>query len=173
MKQAVNLGSRIDSFGLRQLLRLENGKLFDPKLCEELVVYFGDCSTINFSDFKSIWLHLKKRRLDFDKFSYRNKLCPASFQMLLEKITHKKLNFDFIKKLVDFYGKQITFDAFVHAVHHVQIITESSSRLCSVTLMEKFRGSIQTSTISPNIFTEIQPSAPQEELISNRYCTYI
>ena len=173
LKQAVNLDSRIDSIQLRQLLRLENGKCFDSQLCDELVVHFGQCNTINFSDFEEIWSLLKKRRMDFDEFSYNGQLCSASFQMLLEQIVHKQLPTDFVQKLVHFYGKQITFDVFVHAVHHVKIIIATEIPLCADILMKRFRESIRTSTNSEIIVTDIQPSAPPEEILPNRYCTYI
>ena len=173
LKQAVNLDSRIDSYQLRQLLRLESGNFFDSQLCDELVVHFGQCNTINFSDFEEIWSLLKKRRMNFDKFSYRGQLCSASFQKLLEKIVHKQLQTDFVQKLVHYYGKQITFDVFVHAVHHIKIIIASDVPFCTDILMERFLESIRTSTNSELIVTDIQPSAPPEEILPNRYCTYI
>ena len=173
LKQAVNLDSRIDSYQLRQLLRLESGNFFDYQLCDELVVHFGQCNAINFSNFEEIWSLLKKRRMNFDKFSYRGQLCSASFQKLLEKIVHKQLQTDFVQKLVHYYGKQITFDVFVHAVHHIKIIIASDVPFCTDILMERFLESIRTSTNSELIVTDIQPSAPPEEILPNRYCTYI
>ena len=173
LTQAVNLNSRINSIQLRQLLRLENGKCFDSQLCDELIVHFGDRNTINFKDFEGIWSLLKKRRKDFDQYSYRGQLCTASFQMVLEQNIHKQLQSDFIQKLVQFYGKQITFDVFIHAVHHIKIVTASDSPLCSVILMERFRDSIRTSTNSQTIAPDIQPSAPPEDIFQNIHCTYI
>ena len=173
LKQAVNLNSRINSIQLRQLLRLENGKCFDSQLCDELVMHFGDCNTINFIGFDKIWSLLKKRRREFDQFSYRGQLCSASFQMVLEQIIHKQLPSEFIQKLAHFYGNQITFDAFVHATHHVKIITATGVPLCSNVLMERFRESIQIITNSESIESNVQPSAPPEEILPNRYCTYI
>ena len=174
LKQADNLNSRIDCIQLRQLLRLENGKRFDSQLCEELVIHFGYSGTITFNDFKAIWCSLKKKRKDFDQFSYRGQLCSASFQMLLEQIIRRQLPSEFIRKLVDFYGQKITFDVFVHAVHHIKIIAISGSAICPDNLMEEFCNSVREGThYSPTATTDIQPSAPPEEILPSSCCTYI
>ena len=174
LKQAENLNSRIDCIQLRQLLRLKNGKRFDSQLCEELVIHFGYSGTIDFNDFDAIWSSLRKKRQEFEQFSYRGQLCTASFQMLLEQIIHRQLPSEFIRKLVDFYRQQITFDVFVHAVHHIKIITISGSAICPENLMEEFCNSVREGThYSATVRSEIQPSAPPEEILPSTCCTYI
>ena len=172
LQQAVNLDSRIDSIPLRQLLRLENGKYFDSQLCDELVIHFGNFGTVNFSDFASIWSLLKKRRVDFDQFSYRGQLCAASFQMLLEQTIQTRLHSEFVRKLIGFYGQKITFDSYVHAVHHIKNISISLP-ICPEAWMKKFRDSVQSKQNSTAVETEIEPSAPPEEILPITHCTYI
>ena len=167
--KAVTLDSKINAKQLRKLLTLENEKCFDSQLVDELVLYFGDHNTISFRNFEEIWSHLRLRRLDFDQFSKNGHLGLDDFQMLLEHITEKQLQSEFIHRLVNFYGRQITFDVFVHSVHHVDIITASDELLSPDILMEKFGESVRTNTKSAAIMNEIQPSAPPEEIVPRRY----
>ena len=164
--QAVSLENSIDSTQLRQLLRIENGKMFDQKLCDELVDHFGDGGVINFDDFEAIWSHLQKMRSQFDKFAFGGMLCSDAFKIVLEQVAGQKIQSSFIKKIRKFYKNKITFDVFVHAVHHVRVMSNKFNLKKTENLMDEFMKSVYY----------FKPSAPSESDIisfSNVYCTYI
>lgn len=164
--QAVSLDNSIDGTQLRQLLRIENGKMFDQKLCDELVDHFGDGGVINFDDFEAIWSHLQKMRSQFDKFAFGGMLCSDAFKIVLEQVAGQKIQSSFIKKIRKFYKNKITFDVFIHAVHHVRVMSNKFNLKKTENLMDEFMKSIYY----------FKPSAPSESDIisfSNDYCTYI
>ena len=164
--QAVCLENSIDSTQLRQLLRIDNGKMFDQKLCDELVDHFGDGGVINFDDFEAIWSHLQKMRSQFDKFAFGGMLCSDAFKIVLEQVAGQKIQSSFIKKIRKFYKNKITFDVFVHAVHHVRVMSNQFNLKKTENLMDEFMKSVYY----------FKPSAPSESDIisfSNDYCTYI
>ena len=164
--QAVSLENSIDSTQLRQLLRIENGKMFDQKLCDELVDHFGDGGVINFDDFEAIWSHLQKMRSQFDKFAFAGMLCSDAFKIVLEQVAGQKIQSSFIKQIRKFYKNKITFDVFVHAVHHVRVMSNKFNLKKTENLMDEFMKSVYY----------FRPSAPSESDIisfSNDYCTYI
>ena len=164
--QAVSLENSIDSIQLRQLLRIENGKLFDQKLCDELVDHFGSAGVINFGDFEAIWSHLGKMRSQFDKFAYMGMLSSDAFKIVLQQVAGQKIKSSFIKKIQKFYKNKITFDVFVHAVHHVRVISDKFNLYKTENLMDEFLKSVYY----------FKPSAPSESDIisfSDDYCTYI
>ena len=164
--QAVSLENSIDSTQLRQLLRIENGKMFDQKLCDELVDHFGDGGVINFDDFEAIWSHLQKMRSQFDKFAFGGMLCSDAFKIVLEQVAGQKIRSSFIKQIRKFYKNKITFDVFVHAVHHVRVMSNKFNLKKTENLMDEFMKSVYY----------FKPSAPSESDIisfSNDYCTYI
>ena len=164
--QAVSLENSIDGTQLRQLLRIENGKMFDQKLCDELVDHFGDGGVINFDDFEAIWSHLQKMRSQFDKFAFGGMLCSDAFKIVLEQVAGQKIRSSFIKQIRKFYKNKITFDVFIHAVHHVRVMSNKFNLKKTENLMDEFMKSIYY----------FKPSAPSESDIisfSNDYCTYI
>ena len=161
LTKAVNLNSKIDGYALRQLLLLEDQKFFDSQLVSELIFYFGDRNTVNFKNFEEIWEHLSERRQDFYQFAVNGQLGENDFKMLLEHMIQKQLQTEFIRMLINYYGRTITFDTYVHAVHHVQNITSSDMPLSPNILMQRFRESVRTTTEA----AEIEPSAPPEEIV--------
>ena len=164
--QAVSLENSIDGTQLRQLLRIENGKMFDQKLCDELVDHFGDGGVINFDDFEAIWSHLQKMRSQFDKFAFGGMLCSDAFKIVLEQVAGQKIRSSFIKQIRKFYKNKITFDVFIHAVHHVRVMSNKFNLKKTENLMDEFMKSIYY----------FKPSAPSESDIisfSNDFCTYI
>ena len=164
--QAATLADSIDSVQLRQLLRIENGKLFDQKICDELVDHFGEAGVINFDNFEDIWSHLQKMRSQFDKFAFEGMLSGGAFKSVLEQVAGQKIKTSFIKKLLKFYKFTVTFDVFVHSVHHIRIMSDKFNLQKTEHLMDEFMRSVYYA----------KPSAPSEsDIISfdNAYCTYI
>jgi len=164
--QAVSLENSIDSTQVRKLLRLRNGKMFDKKLCDELIDHFGNGGVINFGDFELIWTHLEKMRTQFEKFQYMDMLSMDAFKIVLEQVAGQKIKSSFIKQIGKFYHNKITFDVFVHAVHHVRVMSDKFNLQRTKNLMDEFMRSVYY----------FKPSAPNEfDVISfsDDYCTYI
>lgn len=154
-REAVSLKNSIDSTQLQQLLWIENGsghKLADTKLCDELVDHYGSAGVINFDNFKAIWSDLKNMRSQFDKFANMGMLPSDAFKIVLEQVAGQRIKSSFIKKIQKFYKNQITFDLFIHAVHHVRVMSDKFNLHKTANLMDEFMKSV-------NYFKPSTPSA--------------
>ena len=165
LTQAVDLNSEIDGDQLREILRMENNRCFSSQLIDELILRFGNHNLVSFRNFVKIWSYLRTRRLDFERYSCNGQLHLADFKTVLENIAQKQLHSEFIRRLDDFYRGQLTFDAMVHAVYHVKMITALDVPLSPRMLMKKFEEPVSNCTESAAILNEIQPSAPAEEIV--------
>ena len=174
--QARSLNDRINAVQLRRLLKKEDGSSFNKILCHELVNHFGYGGLVNIDDFDQIWTLLHKRKIQFEQLSRgKSVLTPDAFQAVLETVAGQKIPTRFLKQMIRFYNETISFDAFVHSVHHIRKISSYSDFTEDGNiLIKEFKKSVSNATgtshqIHQEIFTqeiEIKRITCQKMLIS-------
>ena len=152
LSQARSLNDKINAVQLRRLLKRDDDSSFDQKLCSELVHHYGNNGLVNIDDFDEIWTRLYKLRIQFEQLSRgKSVLTPHAFKSTLENEAGQKITTWFLKQIMRFYNEKISFDAFVHSVHHIRKIssyldfTEDGN-----ILMKEFKGSISNSRARSN-----------------------
>ena len=168
LNQARSLDDTLDGVQLQRLLKNRDGKHFDQKLCDELIDHFGESGLINYNDFDCIWTNLQERRSQFERLSRgKSVLRPEAFRWLLENVAGQRMTTPFLKQIMRFYKNEISFDVFVHAVHHIRELSSRFDFSDDENMMDEFLRSV---------FYFREPTAPTEDDIISfdpAYCTYI
>ena len=55
---------------------------------------------------------------------FMDMLCRDAFKILLKQVAGQNMKTSLIKEIRKYYKYKITFDVFVHAVHHVRVMSE-------------------------------------------------
>merc|ERR1711955_136357 len=116
---------------------------------------YGINNGVSYEEFVKIWRYLSTMRRKFEPYARGGYLGRSSFQNILQKHVRSKINKEFIAHLTNFYRRQLTFDAFVHAARHMEFLVEMGYDLISSCLIREFEQSVyEDENVIPSASTE-------------------